>query len=257
MIGATPMKSLAIIGFGDFGKLAANALADRFDVGVHDPYKQVDIIAAQGFRPLSMEDAARSDVIVLAMPVQAMEEAILAIAPLVRPGATVIDVASVKMLPSQWLTRHLPESVHVVPTHPLFGPQSVARDGLAGRQFVICPLRGDQHLRVAALGRALGLRIRITSAEEHDREMAFVQALTHLIGRTLVGMDIPDEMLKTQTYQHLLDLTALIGRDSFELFTAIQTLNPYAHEIASDFVLRADALLKQVHGEKDAAASAG
>lgn len=250
MIGPAAMKSLAIIGFGEFGRLAATELAGRFDIGVHDPHKDAAAIAAQGFRPLSLEDAARSDVVVLAVPVQAMEEVIRRIAPLLRPGATVVDVASVKMLPGQWLAQHLPETVHVVPTHPLFGPQSVARDGLAGRQFVICPLRGDQHLKVAALGRQMGLRVRITTAEEHDREMAFVQALTHLIGRTLVGMNIPDEMLKTQTYQHLLDLTGLIGGDSFELFTAIQTLNPYAHEIAGEFVTRAADLLAQVHGEK-------
>jgi len=242
------MKSLALIGFGDFGRLAANELAGRFDIGVHDPHKDATTIAAQGFRPLSFEEAATSDVVILAMPVQAMEEAIRRLAPLVRPGATVIDVGSVKMLPSRWLMHYMPESVHIVPTHPLFGPQSIARDGLHGRQFVICPARGDQHLRVAALGRAMGMRVRITSAEEHDREMAFVQALTHLIGRTLVGMNIPDEMLKTQTYQHLLDLTGLIGKDSFELFTAIQTLNPYAHEIAGDFVARAADLLTQVHG---------
>jgi hypothetical protein len=83
------------------------------------------------------------------------------------------------------------QSVHIVPTHPLFGPQSVARDGLAGRQLVICPARGDQHLKVAALGEELGLRVQITTAEEHDREMAYVQALTHLVGRTLGGMHDP------------------------------------------------------------------
>ncbi len=242
------MKSLALIGFGDFGKLAATELASRFNVGVHDPYKDTETIAAQGFRSLSFEEAAASDVIVLALPVQAMEETIRRLAPLVHPDATVIDVGSVKVLPSQWLMQYLPETVHIVPTHPLFGPQSVARDGLHGRQFVICPARGRQHLKVAALGRSMGMRVRITTAEEHDKEMAFVQALTHLIGRTLVGMNIPDEMLKTQTYQHLLDLTGLIGKDSFELFTAIQTLNPYAHEIAGDFVTRAADLLTQVHG---------
>ncbi len=88
--------------------------------------------------------------------------------------------------------------------------------------------------------------VRITSAEEHDREMAYVQALTHLIGRSLAQMQIPDEKLKTQTYQHLIDLTGLIGNDSFELFTAIQTMNPFAPDVVEDFVARASALLDQV-----------
>ena len=78
--------------------------------------------------------------------------------------------------------------------------------------------------------------------------MAYVQALTHLIGRSLAQMQIPDEMLKTQTYQHLIDLTGLIGNDSFELFTAIQTMNPFAQEVVDDFVVRAQDLLTQVRG---------
>lgn len=242
------MKTLGIIGFGDFGRLAASHLADRFAIGVHDPAADREELARMGFPALTLEQAATRDVVILAVPVQAMEQVIRAIASHVRPGATVVDVASVKMLPSQWLARHLPENVHVVPTHPLFGPQSVARDGLAGRQLVICPLRGDRHLKVAALGEEMGMRVRITSAEEHDREMAYVQALTHLIGRTLAAMNIPDEMLKTQSYQHLLDLMGLIGKDSFELFAAIETLNPHAQDVAGEFVRRAGDLLKQVHG---------
>ena len=244
------MKSLGIIGFGEFGRLAATRLTQRFDIGVHDAHRSAAEIERSGFRPLPLDQVAGSDVVILAVPVQAMEEVIARTAPLIRPGATVLDVASVKVLPSQWLERHLPESVHAVPTHPLFGPQSVARDGLEGRQLVICPLRGEQHLKVAAFGEEMGMRVRITSAEEHDREMAYVQGLTHLIGRTLTAMGIPDEMLKTQTYQHLLDMTELIGRDSFELFTAIETLNPFAREVTEDFVARATDLLTQVHGDR-------
>ena len=240
------MKSLGIIGFGAFGRLAAQHLADRFTIGVHDPAIAAATIAAAGHQPLSCEAAAACDLVLIAVPVQVMEEVITAVAPHIRPGATVFDVASVKMLPSQWLLRHIPETAHVVATHPLFGPQSAAR-GLAGRQLVICPIRGDRHEKVAALGEALGLRVRITTPEEHDREMAYVQALTHLIGRSLAQMRIPDEMLKTQSYQHLLDLTGLIGNDSFELFTAIQTLNPFAQPVVEDFVARASALLAEVH----------
>lgn len=239
------MKNLAIIGFGAFGRLAAQQLAGRFAIGVHDAMVDATSIRNAGFEPQALEQAAAADIVLLAMPVQAMEASIARIAPHVRAGATVIDVASVKMLPSQWLARHIPESTHIVATHPLFGPQSVAR-GLEGRQLVICPIRGDRHLKVAELGEELGLKVRITTAEEHDREMAYVQALTHLIGRSLSQMQIPDEMLKTQSYQHLIDLTGLIGNDSFELFTAIQTMNPFAAEIADDFVARAGALLADV-----------
>lgn len=245
------MKSLGLIGFGQFGRLAATHLADRFEIGVHDEAAGEDVIRAAGHTPQTLEQAAASDVVILAVPVQALEGVIRSISGQVRPGATVLDVASVKMLPSQWLCEYLPDTVHVVPTHPLFGPQSAAR-GLSGRQLVICPVRGEQHEKVAALGRELGLRVRITTAEEHDREMAYVQALTHLIGRSLSAMNIPDEMLKTQSYQHLLDLCGLIGNDSYELFTAIQTLNPFAREVVDDFVTRASGLMADMRAREGA-----
>ncbi|MGA0607892.1 prephenate dehydrogenase/arogenate dehydrogenase family protein [Phenylobacterium sp. VNQ135] len=241
------MKTLGLIGFGQFGRLAAGILKDRFAVLVSDHAPD----AAEQARALgvgfgSLEDAAARDVVVVAVPVAAMREVFAAIAPHLKPGALVVDVGSVKMLPAQWMTELLPAHVDIVATHPLFGPQSVARDGLPGLRFVVCPVRGDRYERVAALGRELGLAVTVTTPEEHDEEMAYVQALTHLIGRSLVNLGIPDERLATQSYQHLLELCGLIGADTFELFTAIQTQNPHAPKVVEAFVQEARSLLDQV-----------
>ncbi|HEY8617174.1 prephenate dehydrogenase [Phenylobacterium sp.] len=241
------MKRLGLIGFGQFGQLAAGILKDHFDVLVSDPAPDAPGRArALGVGFGAVEDAAARDVVVVAAPVPAMRSVFAAIAPHVRPGALVLDVGSVKMLPAQWMRELLPEHVDLVATHPLFGPQSVARDGLPGLRFVVCPIRGDRHEKVAAFGRELGLAVTVTTPEEHDEEMAYVQALTHLIGRSLVNLGIPDERLATQSYQHLLELCGLIGADTFELFTAIQTQNPYAPKVVRAFVDQAQDLLAQV-----------
>jgi prephenate dehydrogenase len=240
------MKSLGLIGFGQFGQLAASVLKDHFDVLATDVAADAAAAARNaGVAFGTLGQAAAREVVVVAVPVIVMREMFAAIAPYLRPGALVIDVGSVKMLPAQWMTELLPANVDLVATHPLFGPQS-AKMGLEGLRFVVCPLRGDRYERVAAFGRSLGLSVTITSPEEHDREMAYVQALTHLIGRSLVNLDIPDEQLKTPSYQHLLELCSLIGADTFELFTAIQTQNPFAAEVAEAFVSQARSLLDQV-----------
>lgn len=238
------MNSFGIIGFGRFGQLAARHLREHFTVIVHDTGEIAAAAEAIGVTAGSLAQAAECDVVMLAVPVQAMAGVIVAIAPIVRPGGLVLDVASVKMLPARWMMEGLPETVDIVATHPLFGPQS-ARNGLAGQPLVVCPVRGERHEAVAAFGRHLGLKVSLTSAEEHDREMAYVQALTHLIGRTLVDIRIPDEELKTNSYQHLLELCALIGDDSKELFFAIQNLNPFAQEITQQFIARANGLLAE------------
>lgn len=240
------MKSLSVVGLGQFGRLAARTLKDHFRVLVTDPAAGAPEAArAIGVAFGGLEEAAACEVVVVAVPVAAMPQVFAALAPHLRPGTLVVDVGSVKMLPVQWMTEILPPHVDLVATHPLFGPQS-ARDGLAGLRFVVCPVRGDRHERVAAFGRSLGLTVTVTTPEEHDQEMAYVQALTHLIGRSLVNLKIPDEQLKTASYQHLLELCALIGQDTFELFTAIQTQNPFAADVAASFVGEAQSLLERV-----------
>lgn len=240
------MKRLGLIGFGQFGQLAASILKDHFDVLVSDPAPGAAAQArALGVGFGSLEDAAACDVVVVAVPVPAMRAVFAAIAPHLQPGALVADVGSVKALPARWMAELLPAHVDLVATHPLFGPQS-ARAGLEGQRFVVCPIRGDRHDRVAAFGRSLGLTVTVTTPEEHDEEMAYVQALTHLIGRSLVNLGIPSERLATQSYQHLLELCGLIGADTFELFKAIQTQNPYAPQVANAFVEEARRLLEQV-----------
>ncbi len=72
---------------------------------------------------------------------------------------------------------------------------------------------------------------------------------THLIGRSLVNIGIPDEQLKTQSYQHLLELCSLISADTFELFKAIQQQNPFAKEVVNSFVDQARRLLRQVESD--------
>lgn len=240
------MKRLGLIGFGQFGQLAAAVLKDHFDVQVSDPAPDAAARAQAlgvGFGPL--EEVAACEIVVVAVPVAAMRAVFAAIAPCLRPGALVVDVGSVKVLPTQWMLELLPAHVEIVATHPLFGPQS-ARNGLAGLRFVVCQVRGDRHERIAGFGRSLGLAVTLATPEEHDEEMAYVQALTHLIGRSLVNLGIPDERLATQSYQHLLELCGLIGNDSFELFTAIQTQNPFAPKVVDAFVREAESLLEQI-----------
>lgn len=246
------MNTLGIIGFGRFGQLAAAHLRRDLAIVAHDAGDIADAAAALGVTVGSLEAAAACDVVMLAVPVQELQAVVERIAPLVRPGALVMDVASVKLLPAEWMRRALPETVSIVATHPLFGPQS-AKAGLAGQPLVICPVRGKEYAMVARFGRRLGLQIRVTTPEEHDREMAYVQALTHLVGRALVNIKVPDELLKTNSYQHLLDLCGLIRDDSHQLFVAIQKLNPFASEVTRAFLGEAEHLLAEADSSSTAA----
>jgi prephenate dehydrogenase len=179
--------------------------------------------------------AAGCDNVVLAVPVQRMEEAIRQIAPLMKPGALFIEVGSVKIKPAAWMKAHLPKHVDAIGLHPLFGPQS-GKDGIAGLNVAVCNAAGG---RAAAVVRFLREELRLnvfeTTPEDHDRQLAYVQGLTHLIGKVIVALDLPRFELTTRTYDYMEKLVESVRYDSDELFRAIERENPFTAEAKEAF----------------------
>ncbi len=133
--------------------------ADSAHLGAHFPllgYDPAVTDAPKGviLRPLA--EVAACDAVILATPVPALSAVIAAINPYLRPGAVVLDVGSVKVIPAQKMLAELPPYVDIIGTHPLFGPQS-ARGGVKGLKIVICPIRGRGARPLAAyLRKTLG-----------------------------------------------------------------------------------------------------
>jgi len=230
--------ALGLIGFGAFGRLIARHLADWFDILAHDP------AASDGegrARLTDLATAAACPVVVLAVPVEAMAASLAAIAPHLTPGALIIDVGSVKVLPTRLMDQGLPAHVQVVGAHPLFGPQS-ARDGVAGLRIAVCPVRDPRPARrVAAFCRqALGLKVFLVTPEDHDREAAVVQGLTHLIARVLLDMEPLPTRMTTASFDRIMQAVDMVRHDSPAVFRAIERDNPFAAEVRQRFFDLAD-----------------
>ncbi|OJY00585.1 MAG: prephenate dehydrogenase [Rhizobiales bacterium 62-17] len=240
---------LGIIGFGAFGRLMAEHLHPFFDLRCHDPkHAAGDADAPQGVTFVDLAEAARCPIVVLAMPVAAMAQAVQAIAPHLAPGVLVLDVGSVKALPAEIMTAGLPDHVDVVGTHPLFGPQS-ARNGLAGLKIALCPIRGEQAPRIAAfLRRHFALDVIMTTPEAHDREAAAVQGLTHLIAKVLVQMEPLPSTMTTRSFDLLMEGINMVRDDAPEVFDAIERLNPFAAEMRRKFFSLAAELADELEG---------
>lgn len=236
---------LGLIGYGAFGRLTARHLSAWFDILAHDPATtEGDGMAAL----VSLEAAAACPTVVMAVPVEALEVTLTAIRPHLRPDALVIDVGSVKVKPAQLMAEGLPEGVQVVGTHPLFGPQS-ARNGVAGLRIAVCEVRGTKDARrVAAFcRRALKLRVFQVSPEDHDREAATVQGLTHLIARVLLAMEPLPTRMTTASFERLMQAVDMVRHDSPAVFRAIERDNPFAAEVRERFF----ALAEAARGELD------
>ncbi len=245
------VKTVGIIGFGRFGRLLAQGLAQDFELRVYDSNPE----AAQLHTHFhSLNEVASSDAVFLCVPIIAFEETVRAIAPFLRSGTLVLDVCSVKLFPEQVMKSLLPEDVYILPTHPMFGPDS-AKHGWTGLPFVLCPV--EQSLVLGHSSLVLGkeaskreahnaryqqlcafwreylaerkqCKVVEMSSEEHDRTTAYTLCLTQLLGRALGNIGIKPSAIDAQSFKYLLQMKEISYNDSMDLLIGLHTYNPFA-----------------------------
>lgn len=222
-----PRPTLSIIGFGAFGQLMARDLAPHLDLSVLDPCPKAQAEAAgRGLPVIGIDALARADLVLLAVPLPALAACLTGIAPHLRPGQMVVDVCSVKSEPAQMMRDLLPPGVMRLGTHPMFGPHSAAA-GLTGHQIVLCPDPGSPWRRIAAfLRHVLRLRVIVTTPEDHDRQVALSQGVTHLLARALASLG-PAPMIRTRSFDLMMAGLAMVQHDAPEVFAAITRANPH------------------------------
>lgn len=228
---------IGIIGFGRFGRLIAKYLAADHPLRVYDPAAADGDVGALGAEPVSLEAASRCSVVILAVPISGLREALVQVRPHLTPASLVVDVCSVKEHPVRWMQALLPSSAAILATHPMFGPDSAA-ESLQGRKIVLCPVR-IAPARCAAIVRYLsakGLVVIEATPSEHDRQIAVSLALTHFIGRSLAGMDAGPQEIDTEGYRRLLRILEVVENDSWQLFEDMNRYNPYAAEARREFM---------------------
>lgn len=142
------------------------------------------------------EAVAGADLVVLAVPVGAMEALAAEIAPHLMPGATVTDVGSVKQAVVAAVAPHLPAGVQFIPGHPMAGTEySGPRSGFAtlfvNRWWLLTPAPEVDPAAVARLTALLvgmGAKVNEMTPDHHDQVVAVVSHAPHLIAYTMVGV---------------------------------------------------------------------
>ena len=168
-----------------------------------------------------------ADLVVLAVPVGAMEAVARDIAPVLKPGATVTDVGSVKKQVIEAIGPHLPDGVHFIPGHPLAGTEhSGPRSGFAtlfdNRYTLLTPVEGtdaEATDRLIRLWEGIGARVETMDADHHDLVLSVTSHTPHLIAYTMVG--VADD-LRRVTDSEVIKYSAAGFRD----FTRIAASDP-------------------------------
>lgn len=219
---------VTIIGLGVVGGSYAGALSAA-GYTVYGVARTPDTIAKAKERGM-IEDggtdaapfAAKSDVVVIALYPGQVAAELRALAPHLRPGTVVTDVAGIKSLIQKEVEEALPEGVEFVFAHPMAGREKRGIDYadpavLRGANFIL--VRGANTSQsametVRKLAEDMGFgRIVEVSAQRHDEIIGFVSQLPHAIAVALVNSD--EESAETEIF---------IG-DSFRDLTRIASIN--------------------------------
>ena len=228
---------IGILGFGRFGELASRYLAPDFEVIVHTRADRAADIKQTGALAGSLEEVCRQDIIIPCAPISIFKGFLADIAPLIKPGALVVDVCSVKEYPIRWIQETLPDRVSILATHPMFGPDSAAASP-AGRKICLCKVKlaENQYRKIRRYLSSKGLVVIEATAREHDEQIASSLALTHLIGRTLSESGATQLDIDTEGYKRLLHILEVVERDTWQLFTDMHHYNPYARKKRIEFM---------------------
>jgi cyclohexadieny/prephenate dehydrogenase len=172
---------------------------------------------------------ADADLVILAVPVGAMGQAMAAAAPSLKAGVIVSDVGSVKQSVVAEVAPLLPPGAVLVPAHPLAGTEHSGPDAgfshlFQNRWLIMTPLAQSEAdraaaARLAAFWARLGARIETMTPERHDAVLAVVSHLPHLIAFNIVAMA---EDLENVTESEVVKYSASGFRD----FTRIAASDP-------------------------------
>lgn len=228
------MKSVAIVGFGRFGKTLIRLLKNDFEVGVYDV---CDIESSNDYSIIKkIKDIYTKDVIFYCVPISDFEKVIAEHAKFFTKNNLLFDVLSVKVHPQKVLEKHLKSlDTQAILTHPLFGPDS-SKNGFSDLPMVMNQFKASKanYTFWKKYFESNGLRIIEMSAEEHDTKVAYSQGVTHFIGRILGEMNLVPTEVDTVGAKKLLEVMEQTCNDTWQLFSDLQSYNHSTKQMRVD-----------------------
>ncbi len=176
----------------------------------------------------SAAEAARdADLIIVSVPVGASESVAREIAGSLKPGAIVTDVGSTKASVIAQMQPYMPAHAHFIPGHPLAGTEKSGPDAgfpglFEGRWCIFTPLAATNESALRTLRNfweTLGSKVDEMDPEHHDKVLAIVSHLPHIIAYNIVGTA---DDLETVTESEVIKYSASGFRD----FTRLAASDP-------------------------------
>jgi prephenate dehydrogenase len=151
----------------------------------------------------SLQQAVSSaDLVVLASPVCTFEAIFKDMAPFLPDQCIVTDVGSTKVQIHRWAAASLPKQAIYVGSHPMAGSEQsgleYARDDLFERALCLVTHRKNTPEwavnMVLSLWQTLGCRVKCLSPDQHDRIVARISHVPHVMAASLMNASHADDL---------------------------------------------------------------
>lgn len=198
-------EKVAVIGIGLIGsslarvikkeKLAREVVCFDANEAYMRQARELDVVDA--YAESAAKAAEGADLIVLSTPVGAYGRIVAEIAPVLKDGAVITDVGSIKKYSLAEMEKNLPpeSKAVIVAGHPVAGTEKSGPEAgfdtlFEGRWCILTPSERstpEALEKVSEMWRKAGMRIEIMTPQHHDKVMAAVSHLPHLIAFSIVG----------------------------------------------------------------------
>jgi prephenate dehydrogenase len=245
-------KKITIIGAGGqmgqwFTKYFSNA---DYEVTGHDSENKVvgkDVIVTESL----VGGILQADFVVLCTPTRRTPEIIRLIAKEMKRGTYLIEISSEKSKVVSSLSK-MPTKINPICIHPMFGPGIKT---LKGQNIISVPIKDAKKELTMAKTLFAGANFVTIDAAEHDKKIAMILGLTHLMNLVFANIISKDEKsiltekMSGTTFRVQKTLAESIMTESPELIETI-IANPEIRRIAEDLWKDIGRLLTAVQESK-------
>lgn len=246
-------NKVAIIGVGLIGGSLAIVLREKGItkniIGIGRGIKNLETAKKLGVIDEYTQDAKQgvkdADLVIIATPVASIARIVQEILPSLKSGAIITDVGSVKKSILDEIEGFLPSAIHFVAGHPIAGTENAGVEAafpalFQNRNCIITPTEKTNKEalhKIKMLWETAGSHIVLMDALKHDKILAAVSHLPHMVAYSLVNAvaDMKD------FDENILNYSA----GGFKDFTRIASSPP---EMWRDIcLLNKDAILDVIH----------
>ncbi|HEY6838603.1 MAG TPA: prephenate dehydrogenase/arogenate dehydrogenase family protein [Geobacteraceae bacterium] len=266
------IKRLAIIGVGLIGGSLARALREKREVGeivgigrgAANLQRAVELGVIDRYEHDVCAGVAGADMVFLATPVCSIVPITRQIAPALDPGCIVTDGGSVKGDIVSACEELMPAGRHFVGGHPIAGTEHTGVEAsfatlYRGKRCIVTPTArtdADALAKVVRMWEAAGSEVVVMDVGKHDRVVAAISHLPHMVAYSLVnavgGYDRLDEGILKYSAGGFRDFTRIASSDPV-MWRDIALMNRECILELMDYFTGYFAELRALVAEKDAA----